>query len=86
MIAVNSGGVKDNVIDNYNGLICPPRAATSLAEAIIRLAEDKLFIKALAANAREHAETKSWTNIFDQLVSDYSSVLEKDQTKLSQTA
>lgn len=86
VIAVNSGGVKDNVIDNYNGLMCPPRAATSLAEAIIKLAEDKLFIKALAANAREHAATKSWTNIFDQLVRDYSSVLEKGQTKLSQTA
>ena len=85
VIAVNSGGVKENVIHDYNGLMCPPREATSLAGAIIRLVEDKPLIEALATNAREHATTKSWSNIFDQLVSDYSSVLEKSQTKLSQT-
>ena len=86
VIAVNSGGVKDNVKNGYNGLMCPPRDATSLAGAIIKLAEDKQFIESLAANAREHAATKSWSYIFDQLVSDYSSVLENSQTKLSQTA
>lgn len=86
VIAVNSGGVKDNVINGYNGLMCLPRDATSLAGAIIKLADDKQFIKSLAANAQEHAATKSWSYIFNQLVSDYSSVLENSQTKLSQTA
>jgi len=86
VIAVNSGGVKDNVINDYNGLMCPPRNAISLAEAIIKLAESKQLIESLATNAREHAGTKSWSYIFDQLVRDYSSVLEKNQTKLSQTA
>lgn len=86
VIAVNSGGVKENVINNYNGLMCPPRDAFCLAEAIIKLAEEKQFIESLTANAIAHVATKSWYSIFDQLVSDYRSVIEKSQTKLSQTA
>jgi len=86
VIAVNSGGVKDNVINGHNGLMCPPRNVSGLADAIIKMAEDKQFIESLGTNAREHAATKSWSHIFDQLVSDYSSVLEKSQTKMSQIA
>ncbi|SPF52690.1 Glycosyl transferases group 1 family protein (fragment) [Candidatus Desulfosporosinus infrequens] len=86
VIAVNSGGVKENVIHNFNGLMCPPRDAISLATAIIKLAEEKQFIESLTANAREHVATKSWSYVFDQLVSDYCSVLAKTRSKLSQTA
>ena len=63
------------------GSMCPPRDAISLATAIIKLAEEKQFIESLTANAREHVATKSWSHVFDQLVNDYCSVLEK--TRLS---
>lgn len=86
VIAVNSGGVKDNVINDYNGLMCTPRDTQSFSNAIIRLIENRQLKKTLAVNAREHAGTKSWNTIFDQLVIDYCSVLEKSPSRFPKTA
>ncbi|ADY56268.1 glycosyl transferase group 1 [Syntrophobotulus glycolicus DSM 8271] len=86
VIAVNAGGVKDNVLDSYNGLMCSPRDSENLAKAIITLIEDKILLKILADNALKHIKGKSWSSIFDQLVADYSSVLQIYQDKLSRTA
>ncbi len=86
VIAVNSGGVKDNVLHEYNGLMCPPRDANSFAQAIIRLAENQQLIRTLAANAREHAATQSWSRIFDQLLLDYQSVIETSQREAQEIA
>lgn len=86
VIAVNSGGVKDNVFHEYNGLMCRPRDTSSFAQSIIRLIEDKQLIQTLGAHAREHAATRSWDSVFGQLVSDYQSVVENNQNKLSKIA
>jgi glycosyltransferase involved in cell wall biosynthesis len=86
VIAVNSGGVKENVFQDYNGLMCAPRDTVGFANAIIRLIEDKELQKALAANALEHSAIKSWSIIFDQLVIDYGEVLEKSSNQFSKTA
>ena len=86
VIAVNSGGVKENVFNDYNGLMCTPRDTVSFAKAIIRLIEDTQLRESLAANAREHSAMKSWSRIFDQLVTDYGTVLEKNSNKFSETA
>lgn len=86
VIAVNSGGVKENVFNDYNGLMCTPRDTESFAKAIIRLIEDQQLKETLAANAREHSAVKSWSRIFDQLVLDYSLVQEKSSNRFSKTA
>ncbi|MDR3539472.1 MAG: glycosyltransferase family 1 protein [Desulfosporosinus sp.] len=86
VIAVNSGGVKENVFHDYNGLMCAPRDTKSFTQAIIRLIEDKPLKETLAANAREHSAQKSWSMIFDQLVIDYGLVLKKSSSQFSKTA
>ncbi|MDR3601116.1 MAG: glycosyltransferase family 1 protein [Desulfosporosinus sp.] len=86
VIAVDSGGVKENVVHNYNGLMCTPRNTESFAKAIIRMIEDKQLKARLAANAREHSALKSWSKIFDQLIVDYGAVLKKSSSQFSETA
>jgi glycosyltransferase involved in cell wall biosynthesis len=86
VIAVNSGGVKENVFHDYNGLMCAPRDTEGFAKAIIRLIEDKQLQMTLAANALEHSASKSWSRIFDQLLIDYGEVLEKSSNQFSKTA
>lgn len=86
VIAVNSGGVVDNVIHSYNGLLCTPRDSVALADAILKLTDDQSLRKQLASNARAYALTKSWDYIFNQLLLDYQSVLEKSQNLFPETA
>lgn len=77
VITVRSGGVTDNVVDGQNGLLCAPRDEASLAEAMIRLADQDELREALAANALAHASSQSWNTIFDRLLGDYRFVLDK---------
>ncbi len=86
VIAVNAGGVKDNVFHEYNGLICVPRDADSLAEAIVQVAKDKKLRDTLTANALSYAEMKSWNKIFDQLVASYAKVLQQAKLNVTKTA
>ncbi len=86
VITVNSGGVKESVVNEYNGLMCIPRDSGSFTKAIVRLIEDKKLKETLSTNAREYSTTKSWNRIFDQLLFDYYSVLEKGSGQLSITA
>ena len=75
VVTVNSGGVKDSMLDNYNGLLCKPRDVESFTLAIERLLTDSGLIIELGRNAREYALTKSWNWVFDNLISDYKHIL-----------
>lgn len=81
VITVDSGGVKDSIIDGYNGIICRPRDADSFTRAIIKLLNAENQISSMAKNARKYALTKSWESVFNQLINDYYSVLENPADK-----
>jgi len=86
VVAVNSGGVKDSIINNYNGFLCEPRNVESFSAAISRFLDDGSLIGRLGANARQYTLSRSWDRIFGQLVSDYHSAIEGHLKSLSKTA
>ncbi|MFZ7134193.1 MAG: glycosyltransferase family 4 protein [Eubacteriales bacterium] len=71
VIGVNSGGVKDSIIDGYNGFLCTPRDTESFSQSIMRFIEDSTLINEMSVNAREYTLKKSWNNIFNGLTFEY---------------
>jgi phosphatidylinositol alpha-1,6-mannosyltransferase len=55
VIAGDSGGVRDAVKNNVNGLLVNPESAEEIAEAIIKLAKDKELRRKLGERGRERA-------------------------------
>lgn len=86
VVAVNSGGVKENVIHNYNGILCKPRDVESFTCGISEFLNNTALISSIGANARQYTLTKTWNKIFDKLISDYYSAFETKADKLIKTA
>jgi glycosyltransferase involved in cell wall biosynthesis len=77
VVGAYSGGVKDNLIDHYNGLACRPRSAEDMAGAVHKLLADEPLRKSLSVQARLYALEKSWDGAMQKLINGYSSVLGK---------
>ena len=72
VVAVNSGGVTDNLVHNYNGFLCKPRDTRSFTQAVSALLDDRELTISLGMNAREYTLSKSWDSVFGKLIEDYS--------------
>lgn len=71
VIAVSAGGILDNVVSDYNGILCPPRDAQSFSQAIVGLVDDPAKRQQLAKQALDSVQTKTWDYVFKQLFADY---------------
>src|SRR3989344_3319094 len=60
VIAGDSGGVRDAVIDGVNGLLVDPESVEEIAPAIIKLCKDKNLRKKLGERGRERARQFNW--------------------------
>lgn len=78
VIAALAGGVKENLINDYNGLGCKPRNSGDMTNAIIKLIKDKTYRQQLSGQAREYALTKSWDAVFNQLLNSYQKAMAGD--------
>ncbi|MCG8499938.1 MAG: glycosyltransferase family 1 protein [Firmicutes bacterium] len=75
VVSVAVGGIKDNLLDGHNGLICKPRNVQDFTQAAMRLIEDRVLRVELGYQARQYALMRSWKNVFDKLISDYERTL-----------
>ena len=66
--AAYAGGVKEHVVDQYNGLTCKPLDADDLADKMSVFLSDPSLRDSLSKNARKTAEQMSWENIFQQIM------------------
>ena len=79
VVAVNEGGVKENLIHMKNGLAFKTGSAIDMADKIEELLSNDQLMKELSINAREHSLKRSWNNVFDNLFKDYQTVIEGSQ-------
>ena len=86
VVAARAGGVKDNVIDMYNGMTFQPGDHLDMARAINMLIHDKTLLAQLVTNALEYAMTKTWDGIFDQFFFRLQSLLPKSEDDKSYVA
>ena len=52
VVATPVGGIPENVVDGETGLLVPPRDREALADAIVRLLDDRVFARGLADRAK----------------------------------
>jgi glycosyltransferase involved in cell wall biosynthesis len=72
VIASASGGIPDIVIDGETGLLVEPGDPDALGGAIVRVKEDPVLARRLAATGRAHVEQNfSWDAISSELASLY---------------
>ncbi len=75
VLAVNSGGVKDSIIDGYNGFLCEPRDVEGFTRLISKLLRNTELIRRMGVNARQYTLSKAWNSIFDRLINDYQTLM-----------
>lgn len=66
VVATNTGGIPDIIVDNQTGLLVPPKDPASLAESIGRMIDDEPLRKELARHGKDRV-IKCFSN--DQMVS-----------------
>jgi glycosyltransferase involved in cell wall biosynthesis len=57
LIASNTGGIPEIVVDGYNGLLVAPGDVQALSDAIDRLARDQTFLSQCRTHARDRVTT-----------------------------
>jgi len=75
VVASNSGGVPDAVLDGVTGLVVPESDVESTARALKRVLTDEKLAERLGANGRKRAEELSWSNIAQRFIEIYEGVL-----------
>ena len=73
VIAGDSGGVRDAVIDGVNGLLVNPESTDEIANAIIKLSKDEGLRKKLGEQGRERVKQFDWKNQADKVKKVYKS-------------
>ena len=78
-IACFAGGIKENLIDEYNGLACNEKNKEDFYNACERMILDSDLRKKIAQNGRNYCLKRSWDSIFDNLFNSYKEVVEDDK-------
>ncbi|MDQ7799229.1 MAG: glycosyltransferase family 4 protein [Candidatus Edwardsbacteria bacterium] len=72
VVAVNSGGPAETVIDQSSGFLIPGNDAGSLASAVVKLIQDPSLYKQAMSRSGKRAEYFNWTSTMDGLVDVFS--------------
>ena len=75
-VACNEGGIRDTLINGYNGISCNEKAEDEFYNACEKLITDDTLRITLAENARNYMLEKSWEKTFDRLISSYQEVID----------
>ena len=75
VVASDSGGVPDAVLDGVTGLVVPEKDAEATAKALKRVLTNEKLAEQLAANGRKRAKELSWDNIVKKIIEVYEEVL-----------
>jgi len=84
VVGARAGGVKDNIIHGYNGLLTPPSDSEKFYDNIDKLIEFSVMRDEMALNARQFAKQKSWQCVFDDLMTTYQTVVKSNTKRVSE--
>jgi len=76
VVAILAGGIKENLIDGYNGLACYKNDSREFSQKLEHLINNKDLRQTLALNARQHALKQTWDQVFEKLLVSYRKVLD----------
>lgn len=76
VVAVMAGGVKENLINKYNGLAAEKNDIDEFTAKLEELIVNDKLRKSLGHNARQFALEQSWGHVFDKLDQSYQKVIQ----------
>lgn len=79
VIATPAGGVADHLRHGENGLAVPPHDVAALADAIVRIVQDRSLAAALGKGARATAEALSWEHELGRLDASYREICGREE-------
>jgi glycosyltransferase involved in cell wall biosynthesis len=79
VVSTAAGGISYLVDHERTGLLSPPDDAEALAENILRLLRDSALSSRLAASAHDESHRYRWTNVREQWLSAYRSLMPASQ-------
>lgn len=74
VVATPVGGIRETVRDGETGLLVPPDDPQALADAIVRLLEDRAEAERMAARAREQAQQFSEARMVERTLALYDAI------------
>jgi glycosyltransferase involved in cell wall biosynthesis len=75
VVAVLAGGVKENLLNRYNGLAVEKNDPREFSLKLEKLILNDKLRKSLAHNARQYALEQSWDQVFENLHQSYQQVI-----------
>ncbi|MEL7565033.1 MAG: glycosyltransferase family 1 protein [Dehalobacterium sp.] len=75
VIAPAAGGVKNLLIDGYNGIACQPRNYLDMASAVIKIAQNDGLRRELGSQALQYARKCKWDGVLHPLIESYEKVV-----------
>ncbi|WP_141430694.1 glycosyltransferase family 1 protein [Bacillus sp. 03113] len=81
-IVADAGGVKEIVMDNATGKVCPPKDHQAFIRAIMELLENEKKLRRMELEARNFALQQSWDTILDQLLDEFENIALHRSTRL----
>ncbi len=69
VVATSLEGVRNVIVDGYNGLLVEPQNAKAMSEALMRLHRDAELRKKLEGNARASIQQYHWAEVYHSLAS-----------------
>ncbi|MFP4198928.1 MAG: glycosyltransferase family 4 protein [Halanaerobium sp.] len=86
VVPVMAGGVKENLINNYNGLAVESNDAAEFTAKLEELIVNQRLRKLLTHNARQYALEESWDQVFEKLDRSYQKVIKDYQSVYGRVA
>lgn len=86
VVGAFAAGVRDNLLDGFNGISCKPDDPVDLAEGAVKLLKDKNLMRTLGKQARSYALEKSLEAGFKQLIESWEAMISKQTPFLQVTA
>ncbi|NIW46386.1 MAG: glycosyltransferase [candidate division Zixibacteria bacterium] len=81
VLAPNSGGVTDLVIDRFNGRQYDPYIEGNIVEVVGEMINDRNLARDYGLKGRELAEGRTWEITLDELLCHYQNVIQTDRPK-----
>ena len=74
VVACNNRGFRDIIQDGVNGLLPRPDDPTALADALVRVLENKALAATLIQNGKKTADSFSWSRVTEQVLAFYNQI------------
>lgn len=86
VIAVNEGGVKQNLRDQYNGIGCKEKDVDDFYNGMLKMVEDSAYRQQIGKQARAYALTNRWEKVFEDLLTTYERVIGEKKQRITSIA